>query len=59
MLATFFVSLNVLNAIGNAASHSDVARDVASSQSLKKQRLADRRNELSQGASRHRGQRNP
>ena len=49
MLATFFVSLNVLNAIGNAASHSDVARDVASSQSLKKQRLEDRRNELSQG----------
>src|SRR5271157_839576 len=49
MLATFFVSLNVLNAIGNAASHSDVARDVASSQRSQKQRLDDRRNELSQG----------
>ena len=49
MLATFFVSLNVLNAIGNAASHSDVARDVASSRLSQKQRLEDRRNELSQG----------
>ena len=49
VLATFFVSLNVLNAIGNAASHSDVARDVASSQLSQKQRLEDRRNELSQG----------
>lgn len=48
-LATFFVSLNVLNAIGNAASHSDVARDVASSRLSQKQRLEDRRNELSQG----------
>ena len=48
-LALFFVSLNVLNAIGNAASHSDVARDVASSQRSQKTRLEDRRNELSQG----------
>ena len=47
-LAIFFVCLNVLNAIGNAASHSDVARDVASSQRSQKQRLEDRRNELSQ-----------
>ena len=43
------MSLNVLNAIGNAASHSDVARDVASSRLSQKQRLEDRRNELSQG----------
>ncbi len=49
VLATFFVSLNVLNAIGNAASHSDVSRDVASSQAAKKQRLEDRRTVLSQG----------
>jgi len=48
-LATFFVSLNVLNAIGNAASHSDVARDVASSQAEKKGRIVARRLELSQG----------
>lgn len=48
VLATFFVALNVLNAIGNAASHSDVARDVASSRLSQKQRLSDRRNELSQ-----------
>jgi len=49
MLATFFVSLNVLNAIGNAASHSDVARDNASSQIEKKSRIVARRSELSQG----------
>jgi hypothetical protein len=49
LLATFFVSLNVLNAIGNAASHSDVARDNASSQIEKKGRIVARRSELSQG----------
>jgi hypothetical protein len=49
LLATFFVSLNVLNAIGNAASHSDVARDNASSQLEKKGRIVARRSELSQG----------
>ncbi len=49
LLAVFFVSLNVLNAIGNAASHSDVARDVASSQIEKKGRIVARRLELSQG----------
>jgi hypothetical protein len=49
MLATFFVSLNVLNAIGNAASHSDVARDNASSQAERKSRIVARRSELSQG----------
>jgi hypothetical protein len=48
-LATFFVALNVLNAIGNAASHSDVARDVASSQAERKGRIVARRFELSQG----------
>jgi hypothetical protein len=48
-LATFFVALNVLNAIGNAASHSDVARDVASSQAERKGRIVARRSELSQG----------
>ncbi len=49
LLAVFFVSLNVLNAIGNAASHSDVSRDVASSQIEKKGRIVARRSELSQG----------
>ena len=49
VLALFFVSLNVLNAIGNAASHSDVARDNASSQMEKKGRIVARRSELSQG----------
>jgi hypothetical protein len=49
ILATFFVGLNVLNAIGNAASHSDVSRDAASSQQEKARRLAERRSQLSQG----------
>ena len=49
LLATFFVGLNVLNAIGNAASHSDVSRDLASSQAEKARRLAERRSQLSQG----------
>src|SRR3974377_848693 len=49
LLATFFVSLNVLNGIGNAASHSDVARDNASSQMEKKGRIVARRSELSHG----------
>ena len=48
LLAVFFVSLNVLNAIGNAASHSDVSRDVASSQIEKKSRIVAKRSELSQ-----------
>lgn len=47
-LAAFFISLNVLNAIGNSASQSDVARDVASSQRSQKERMVARRSELSQ-----------
>jgi hypothetical protein len=48
-LAAFFVSLNVLNAIGNAANHSDVSRGLASSQQEKARRLAEKRAQLSQG----------
>ena len=47
-LAAFFLSLNVLNAIGNAASASDVSRSLASSQSSRAQRLAEQRSQLSQ-----------
>jgi hypothetical protein len=46
LLAAFFVSLNVLNAIGNAASQSDLSRDVASSQAEKVRRLAEKRSQM-------------
>jgi hypothetical protein len=51
LLAAFFVSLNILNAIGNAASHSDVSRDGASSRAEKVRRLVERRLQLSQARS--------
>lgn len=47
-LALFFLSLNVLNAIGNAASASDVSRVNASSQSSQAQHIIERREQLSQ-----------
>ncbi len=48
-LGLLFTGLNVLNAIGNAATHSDHSRDDRSSQIERKQRLARMREQWSQG----------
>jgi hypothetical protein len=48
LLGAFFLALNVLNALGNAAGHSEDRREHASSQIQRSQRLSDARTRSSQ-----------
>ena len=48
LIAALFLSLNIMNAIGNSASHSDDLRDVRSSQKQQSSQLSQQLSQLSQ-----------